>query len=241
MSPHHTISEYALAGGGRVPRPGVLSLSHRGVLFLDELTEFKRGTLEILRQPMEERMVQISRSSGTYTYPASCLIVGAMNPCPCGYYPDRNRCGCSQHEIDRYLHKISGPVLDRMDIVAETKKVDVAKLSDTGHGEKSACMLERILRARDMQKKRFAGTRLIFNGDMGPAQVRKYCPLGEGERRMMEELFNAMDLSARAYHKIIKVARTIADLEGSGRIERHHLAEAACYRRTDGKYWRRSG
>lgn len=240
LSPHHTISEHALAGGGRVPRPGVLSLSHRGVLFLDELTEFKKATLEILRQPMEDREVQIARSSGTFTYPASCLIVGAMNPCPCGYYPDRNKCRCPEHEIDRYLHRISGPVLDRMDIVAETKKVDIAKLSDDRPGEKSACMLERVLRAREMQRKRFEGTGLIFNADMGPAQVRQYCPLGDREKQMMEELFSAMDLSARAYHKIIKVARTIADLEGNGRIERRHLAEAACYRRTDGKYWRRN-
>lgn len=241
LSPHHTISEYALAGGGAVPRPGVLSLSHRGVLFLDELTEFKRTTLEILRQPMEDKEVQIARSSGTFTYPASCLIVGAMNPCPCGYYPDRNRCRCSGYEIDRYLHKISGPVLDRMDIVVETKKVDVAKLGGDRPGEKSACMLERVLKARDMQVKRFKGTSLTFNADMGPAQIRKYCPLGEKEKQMMEELFSTMDLSARAYHKIIKVARTIADLEGNDRIERRHLAEAACYRRTDGKYWRKNG
>ena len=241
MSPHHTISEHALAGGGRVPRPGVLSLCHRGVLFLDELTEFKRATLEILRQPMEDKEVQIARSSGTFTYPASCLIVGAMNPCPCGYYPDRNKCRCSRHEIERYLHKISGPVLDRMDIVTETKKVDIAKLSGGRQGESSAAMLERILRARMMQTERFKGTSLTFNADMGPAQVRRYCPLGEKERQMMEELFSAMDLSARAYHKIIKVARTIADLEESGRIERRHLAEAACYRRTDGKYWGRNG
>lgn len=240
LSPHHTISEHALAGGGRVPRPGVLSLSHRGVLFLDELTEFKKATLEILRQPMEDKEVQISRSSGTFTYPASCLIVGAMNPCPCGYYPDRDKCRCLGHEIDRYLHRISGPVLDRMDIVVETKRVDIAKLSDDRPGEKSARILERVLKARDMQRKRFEGTGLIFNADMGPAQVRQYCPLGDREKQMMEELFSAMDLSARAYHKIIKVARTIADLEGNGRIERRHLAEAACYRRTDGKYWRRN-
>lgn len=240
LSPHHTISEHALAGGGRVPRPGVLSLSHRGVLFLDELTEFKKATLEILRQPMEDKEVQISRNSGTFTYPASCLIVGAMNPCPCGYYPDRDKCRCLGHEIDRYLHRISGPVLDRMDIVVETKRVDIAKLSDDKPGEKSARILERVLKARDMQRKRFEGTGLIFNADMGPAQVRQYCPLGDREKQMMEELFSAMDLSARAYHKIIKVARTIADLEGNGRIERRHLAEAACYRRTDGKYWRRN-
>lgn len=237
LSPHHTITERALAGGGRIPRPGVLSLSHRGVLFLDELTEFKRATLEILRQPMEDKQVQIARSSGTFTYPASCLIVGAMNPCPCGYYPDRNRCSCSEHEIDRYLHKISGPVLDRMDLVTEIKKVDITKLSAEKGGEKSRDILERIMKARAMQAERFAGTGLTFNADMGPAQVRKYCPLGAEEKRMMEELFRAMSLSARAYHKIIKVARTIADLEGCGRIERRHLAEASCYRRTDGRYW----
>ena len=241
LSPHHTISEHALAGGGAVPRPGVLSLAHRGVLFLDELTEFKRTTIEILRQPMEDKEVQIARSSGTFTYPASCLIVGAMNPCPCGYYPDRNKCRCSEQEIDRYLRRISGPVLDRMDIVTETKRVDIAKLGGDRAGEKSAGMRERVLKARDMQVKRFQGTGLTFNADMGPAQVRKYCPLGEKEKQMMEELFAAMDLSARAYHKILKVARTIADLEGNERIERRHLAEAACYRQTDGKYWRKNG
>lgn len=241
FSPHHTISEHALAGGGRVPRPGVLSLAHRGVLFLDELTEFKRATLEILRQPMEDREVQIARSSGTFTYPASCLIVGAMNPCPCGYYPDRNQCSCSQREIERYLHKISGPVLDRMDIVTEAKKVDIAKLSDEKGGESSAQMLERIMIARRMQEKRFYGTGLSFNADMGPAQVRKYCPLGEEEQKMMQQLFSSMHLSARAYHKIIKVARTVADLEGSDKIKRRHLAEGACYRRTDSKYWGRHG
>lgn len=240
LSPHHTISEHALAGGGRIPRPGVLSLAHRGVLFLDELTEFKRSTLEILRQPMEDKEVQIARNSGTFTYPAACLIVGAMNPCPCGYYPDRNQCSCSPHEVDRYLHKISGPVLDRMDIVTETKKVDIAKLNDENGGESSAHMLERIMRARDMQLRRFAGTGLTFNADMGPAQVRKYCPLGREEQMMMGQLFSSMNLSARAYHKIIKVARTIADLEGSVEIKRHHLAEAACYRRTDSKYWGRT-
>lgn len=237
LNPHHTISEHALAGGGRIPRPGVLSLSHRGVLFLDELTEFKRTTLEILRQPMEDKQVQIARSSGTFTYPASCLIVGAMNPCPCGYYPDRNRCRCAPHEIDRYLHKISGPILDRMDIVTETKKVDIAKLNEEKGGESSEKIAERVRRAQAMQERRFAGTGLIFNGDMGPAQVRKYCPLGDGEKQMMEQLFAAMNLSARAYHKILKVARTIADLEECEQIERRHLAEAVCYRRTDDRYW----
>ncbi len=241
LSPHHTITEHALAGGGKIPRPGVLSLSHRGVLFLDELTEFRKATLEILRQPMEDKEVQIARSSGTFTYPASCLIVGAMNPCPCGYYPDRNHCSCSPWEIDRYLHRISGPILDRMDIVAEAKKVDIARLSDGRDGESSAGILQRVMKARRMQEKRFEGTVLSFNADMGPAQVRKYCPLGAEEQQMMQQLFASMNLSARAYHKIIKVARTIADLEGSGRIRRSHLAEAACYRRTDSKYWGRHG
>ncbi len=238
LSPHHTISEHALAGGGSIPRPGVISLAHRGVLFLDELTEFKRTTLEILRQPMEDKEIQIARNSGTFIYPASCLIVGAMNPCPCGYYPDRNQCSCSRHEIEKYLHRISGPVLDRMDIVVEAKKVDIAKLNTGKGGESSEKMLERIMKARRMQETRFQGTGLSFNADMGPAQVRKYCPLGEKEQEMMQQLFAAMNLSARAYHKIIKVARTIADLEESGKIERRHLAEAACYRRTDSKYWK---
>lgn len=171
----------------------------------------------------------------------NCInFVVPMNPCPCGYYPDRNQCSCSPHEVDRYLHKISGPVLDRMDIVTETKKVDIAKLNDENGGESSAHMLERIMRARDMQLRRFAGTGLTFNADMGPAQVRKYCPLGREEQMMMGQLFSSMNLSARAYHKIIKVARTIADLEGSVEIKRHHLAEAACYRRTDSKYWGRT-
>lgn len=238
LSPHHTVSEHALAGGGSIPRPGMLSLAHRGVLFLDELTEFKRCTLEILRQPMEEKEIRISRSSGTFTYPASCLIVGAMNPCPCGYYPDRNRCNCSRHEIERYLRKISGPVLDRMDIVAEAKRADIAKLNDNSDGESSEKILKRVMKARRMQEKRFEGTGLSFNADMGPAQVRKYCPLGEKEQEMMGQMFSVMNLSARAYHKIIKVARTIADLEESERIDRKHLAEAACYRRTDSKYWK---
>ena len=197
--------------------------------------------MEILRQPMEDKEVQIARSSGTFTYPASCLIVGAMNPCPCGYYPDRNHCSCSPWEIDRYLHRISGPILDRMDIVAEAKKVDIARLSDGRDGESSAGILQRVMKARRMQEKRFEGTVLSFNADMGPAQVRKYCPLGAEEQQMMQQLFASMNLSARAYHKIIKVARTIADLEGSGRIRRSHLAEAACYRRTDSKYWGRHG
>lgn len=213
----------------------------RGVLFLDELTEFKRTTLEILRQPMEDKEVQIARNSGTFTYPASCLIVGAMNPCPCGYYPDRSHCGCSAHEIARYLHKISGPVLDRMDIVTEVRKVDIAKLNAEKGAESSEGMLERIMAARHMQEKRFSGMGLSFNADMGPSQVRKFCPLGMEEQEMMRQLFSSMNLSARAYHKIIKVARTIADLEGSERIERRHLAESVCYRRTDGKYWGRSG
>lgn len=238
LSPHHTISEHALAGGGSIPRPGVLSLAHRGVLFLDELTEFKRSTLEILRQPMEDKEIQIARNSGTFTYPASCLIIGAMNPCPCGFYPDRNECRCRPHEIERYLRKISGPVLDRMDIVVEAKKVDIANLNDKKGGESSKEILERVMKARRMQDSRFQGTGLSFNADMGPAQVRKYCPLGNREQELMGQLFQAMNLSARAYHKIIKVARTIADLEESEKIERRHLAEAACYRRTDSKFWK---
>ncbi len=172
----------------------------------------------------------------------NCInFIVPMNPCPCGYYPDRNQCSCSPHEIYRYLHKVSGPLLDRMDLVTETKKVEIENLNGPKRSESSAEILERIMRARRMQEKRFAGTGFHFNADMGPAQVRKYCPLEKKEGQMLQQLFSAMNLSARAYHKVIKVARTIADLEGSERIERRHLAEAACYRKTDGKYWGRNG
>ncbi|MBE5860309.1 MAG: ATP-binding protein [Butyrivibrio sp.] len=242
MSPHHSITESALAGGGKFPRPGVISLSHRGVIFLDEMAEFKRNTLNILRQPLEDREVHIARSGGNFSYPADVLLIGAMNPCPCGYYPDLNKCRCSESEITRYLSRISGPILDRIDICIEAAKVDVAELSHgTECNESSADIRKRVEKAVEIQKKRFANTKIRFNSEMTPAQIQKYCRLGMKEQRLMERIFKTMDLSARAYHKVLRVARTIADLDGAEQISAKHLTEAACYRMTDSKYWSKSG
>ncbi|MBQ7680351.1 MAG: YifB family Mg chelatase-like AAA ATPase [Butyrivibrio sp.] len=237
MSPHHSITEPALAGGGNTPRPGVISLAHRGVLFLDEMAEFDRRTLDLLRQPLEDHVVHIARSGGSFSYPADCLLVGAMNPCKCGYYPDLNRCRCTETEISRYLAHISGPILDRIDICVEAPHIDVEDLTHTGANETSAVIRERVLRAVEIQRKRFAGSGIRFNAQMNPAQIRTYCALGMKEERLMAQIFHSMGLSARAYHKILRVARTIADLDGARDIRVGHLTEAACYRMTDTKYW----
>lgn len=237
LNPHHTITGRALAGGGRIPSPGVISLAHRGVLFLDELPEFKRETLDILRQPLEDKQVQIARSSGSYIYPADFMLVGAMNPCPCGFYPDRERCRCTPYEVRRYLSRVSGPILDRMDICVEALPMRFAQLASGGGEETSAQVRERVMAARARQAARFAGTKLHFNADMGAGEIERYCALEEGERAYMEKMFAAMQLSARAYHRILKVARTIADLDGSEKIGEIHLAEAICYRQSDRKFW----
>ena len=233
LNPHHTITGRALVGGGRIPTPGIISLAHRGVLFLDELPEFKRETLDILRQPLEDRKVQIARSSGTYVYPANFMLVGAMNPCPCGYYPDMERCRCTPYEVQRYLRRVSGPILDRIDICVEARPVEFRDIAGRVTAESSAQIRERVMRARQMQTARFAGTRLRFNSDMKAADVERYCALNGREKHFMERMFTSMQLSARGYHRIIKVARTIADLEGNSRITEEHLAEAICYRQTE--------
>lgn len=237
LNPHHTITGRALAGGGRIPAPGVISLAHRGVLFLDELPEFRRETLDILRQPLEDKQVQIARSSGSYVYPADFMLVGAMNPCPCGFYPDRERCRCTPYEVRRYLSRVSGPILDRMDICVEALPMRFADLAAGGCEETSGEIRKRVMAARGRQSERFAGTSLHFNADMGAGEVERFCVLGEQERGYMERMFSAMQLSARAYHRILKVARTIADLDGSERIGEMHLAEAICYRQSDRKFW----
>ncbi len=237
LHPHHTITGRALTGGGRIPLPGVISLAHRGVLFLDELPEFKRETLDLLRQPLEDRQVQISRSSGSHVYPADFMLVGAMNPCPCGFYPDRERCRCTPYEVKRYLSRVSGPILDRMDICVEALPMSFSDLTAKGGEESSAVIRERVMAARERQEHRFAGTGLHFNADMNAGDVERYCQIGEKELRYMERMFSCMQLTARSYHRILKVARTVADLAGSGRIEEIHLAEAICYRQSDRKYW----
>ena len=238
LNPHHTISEQALAGGGRVPHPGVISLAHRGVLFLDELPEFKRTTLDIMRQPLEDRQVHIARTYGTFTYPADFMLVAALNPCPCGYYPDRKRCRCSELEVKRYLSRVSGPILDRIDISIETPRVDFEQLSIRSSNETSAKIRARVMEARERQKIRFADSKYRFNSDITAGDMKRYCTLGMEEQKYMEEIFHAMNMSARAYHRMIKTARTIADLDAKDHIEKKHLSEAACYRMASEKYWK---
>ena len=239
ISPHHLITETALTGGGNIPRPGAISLAHRGILFLDEMPEFPRSKLDLLRQPIEDRKVNIVRNRGKFTYPSDFQLVGALNPCPCGYYPDRNRCKCSDNEIRRYLGHISGPILDRIDICVEAPRVDIADLTEKTKrvNESSKTIRERVLKARRIQEKRFEGTDIRFNSEMTPSDIKKFCHLGMREENFLEQAFCTMELSARAYHKILRVARTIADIDGSEEIKEIHLMEAVGYRMTDGKYW----
>ncbi len=235
-SPHHTISEQAFAGGGRIPKPGTVSLAHKGVLFMDEVVHFSNATIEVLRQPMEDKKVQIARNYGTFTYPADFMLVAAMNPCPCGYFPDRNRCTCNEAQVRKYLSPISGPILDRIDICVEVARMEMKDLEKRS-SENSAVMRDRIQKARKMQQLRFEGTDITFNAQMSPTQVKEYCGLGSAEKEFVEQAFNALKLSARAYHKILKVARTVADLDGSEKILEEHLAVAIAYRSVDRKYW----
>lgn len=235
-SPHHTISQAALIGGSAYPRPGIISLAHRGVLFLDELPEFQRTVLDALRQPIEEHRVNIARVNGNVTYPSDFMLVCAMNPCPCGYYPDRNRCRCSESQIRRYMGRVSGPILDRIDLCVELHPVDIASLKGREPSEGSADIRRRVVRARERQKDRFRGSGYRFNGDIEASGIDRYCALGKEEQDCMEQLYHSLKLSARAYHRILKVARTIADLEEKEQIGTEHLLEAACYRPSM-EYW----
>jgi magnesium chelatase family protein len=232
-APHHTISHAGLVGGGRNPRPGEITLSHRGVLFLDELPEFGQQVLEVMRQPLEDRTVTISRAQGTITYPANFMLVGAMNPCPCGYAGDTSReCTCSGGSITRYQKRISGPLLDRIDIFVEVPRIEYEKLSAEGSGESSQSVRERVSDARRMQLSRFEGTRFICNAEMTPTVVREHCQarLDEQAQSLLRLAMGQLALSARAFHRILKLARTIADMADSDVIASHHLAEAIQYR-----------
>ena len=214
----------------------MVSLAHRGVLFLDELPEFSRTVLDSMRQPMEDHKVQIARAAGMINYPSDFMLVAAMNPCPCGYYPDRNKCRCTQPQIEKYLGKVSGPILDRIDLCVELQPVDILHLQRSVLSAGSEEMKEKIRCAREIQAERFAGTGYRFNGDIPSADMEKYCGLGAEETGVMERMYDTLKLSARAYHRILKTARTIADLEGSKNIIKDHLLEAACYRPSE-KYW----
>ncbi|WP_306543730.1 YifB family Mg chelatase-like AAA ATPase [Anaerotignum sp.] len=235
-SPHHTISASALTGGGRIPKPGEISLAHNGVLFLDELPEFQRSALEVMRQPMEDGKVTIARVSGTLTFPSDFMLVAAMNPCPCGYLGSGDKCHCTINEIAKYQSKISGPLLDRIDLMVEMPAVGYEDLQSTASGESSAEIKKRVVKAHEIQLQRYKKEGIFFNAQLNAAQVEKYCVLGEAEQKLLKAAFSSMDLSARAYHKILKVARTAADLDGSEEITVRHLAEVLQYRSLDRKY-----
>jgi magnesium chelatase family protein len=232
-APHHTISHAGLVGGGRNPRPGEITLAHRGVLFLDEFPEFGQQVLEVMRQPLEDRTVTISRAQGTITYPANFMLVAAMNPCPCGYYGDPTReCTCSEATVSRYQKRISGPMLDRIDIFVDVPRVDYEKLASHAEGEPSAAVRDRVEYTRGIQQRRFAGTRFTCNAEMTPAEVREHCQsqLDEQSQQLLRLAMTQLSLSARAFHRILKLARTIADMAGSDAIASAHLAEAIQYR-----------
>lgn len=230
-SPHHTISHAGLVGGGTWPRPGEISLAHRGVLFLDELPEFGMRVLEVLRQPLEDKIVTISRARGSYSFPANFMLVAAMNPCPCGYFGDPVRdCSCTSAMVTRYQKRISGPLLDRIDIHAEVPRVEFDKLADDRLGEPSRQIRERVEEARGKQTERFKDVELVCNADMGPSEVREYCPLDTSGRSLVRQAMTQLQLTARAFHRVLKLARTIADLSGEKDILAPHLAEALQYR-----------
>ncbi|MCI9569135.1 MAG: YifB family Mg chelatase-like AAA ATPase [Lachnospiraceae bacterium] len=236
-APHHTISAQALSGGGARPRPGEISLATGGILFLDELPEMDRQALESLRQPLEEHMVTISRVRGTYCFPARFQLVAAMNPCLCGFYPDMERCTCTPSQRKRYLGRISRPLLDRMDICVEAAAVTYHEMLCSGENESSAAIRCRVEGARQIQAERFRGLGIFCNGEMNGKQVRTYCVLGKEENAFMKDVFTQIQLSARTYDRILKVARTAADLEGAPEIGRRHLCEAVSYMQIKERYW----
>ncbi len=238
-SPHHTISEAGLVGGGSIPTPGEISLAHNGVLFLDELPEFNRRTLEVLRQPLEDGCVTISRAMGSLTFPANLMLVAAMNPCPCGYFGDpRRQCQCNPMLIERYMSRISGPLLDRLDIHIEVPPVPFRELSNQTAGTNSETMKAQVVAAREIQQRRFGKGSLRLNGRMPPSQIRIFCKLESDAESLLKSAMEEMGLSARAHDKILRIGRTIADLEASENITAAHLSEAINYRTLDRSYWK---
>jgi magnesium chelatase family protein len=233
-SPHHTISDAGLIGGGVYPRPGEVSLAHRGVLFLDEMPEFKKNVLEVLRQPIEEGRVVISRAAISLGYPADFMLVGAMNPCPCGYATDdKHDCVCSPQSVQRYRGRLSGPLLDRIDLHVDVPAVDYKDLASTTPGADSATMRGRIGAAREVQADRFADAPLMTNADLSGKWLERYCTIGGEESAFLERAVRSLGLSARAYTRVLRIARTIADLDGAERLATCHLAEAINYRSLD--------
>lgn len=237
-SPHHTISAAGLSGGGAVPRPGELSLAHNGILFLDELPEFNRTALEVLRQPLEDGSVTISRVNATLTYPCNIMLMASMNPCKCGFWGDATRkCTCTPNQVNQYRSRISGPLLDRIDIQVEVASVNYDDLSSTAKGETSAQIKERVNRTRKIQLERYKGKNIYSNSQLTAGMLDEFCPLGDAENALLRSAFDNLGLSARAHSRILKVARTIADLEGEERISAAHIAEAIQYRSLDRKFF----
>lgn len=230
LAPHHSVTKAALIGGGKIPSPGIISLAHLGVLFLDELTEFGRTELELLRQPLEEHEIVINRLGGSFRYPARMLLVAACNPCPCGYYPDRQRCNCTPSQIRRYQHKLSGPLLDRIDFRVSADRVTASQLQECSQEEPSARIRDRVMDAAERQRHRFRGTPFRYNADMNADAVEKFCVLDSLTAGRMRALYDELKMSARSYHKVLKVARTIADLDGRDRIILTDLEAASFYR-----------
>lgn len=236
-SPHHTVSSAGLVGGGGIPRPGEISLAHNGLLFLDELAEFDRATLEILRQPIEDGEVTISRAAGTVTYPCRMTIIAAMNPCPCGYYGHpKKKCVCSQRQVSQYLSRISGPLLDRFDLHIEVAPVEYDSISSSKKEEPSEKIRERVQRAREIQTKRYSGTGITCNAGITSEILHEVCPLTDDAGELLRDVFDRLGLSARAYDRILKVARTVADMDGEALIAKNHIAQAVRYRSLDRKY-----
>lgn len=233
-SPHHTISSISLVGGGRIPKPGEISLAHYGVLYLDEFTEFNRMTLEVLRQPMEDEQVTISRVNQSVTFPCKFTLLASMNPCPCGYLTDPARqCTCTPNEVKKYMGKVSGPLLDRIDLQVEVMPVAFEALRSTQQATSSETMKARVARAREIQLARYKRSKILYNSQLTSAMMRRHCQLDSGSEALLEAAFRKLNLSARAYAKLLKISRTIADLEGCEAIAQHHLAEAIQYRKLD--------
>ena len=236
-SPHHTMSPQALAGGGRIPKPGEITLAHRGILFLDEMPEFSRGSLEILRQPLEDREIIIARQAGTFRFPADFLLLAAMNPCPCGYFPDRSRCKCTPLEINSYLNRISQPLLDRIDLCVECPAVSIDELTPvTPSGRSSHEIRKEVMKAAAIQKARYQDAGFHFNSEIPSSRIGEFCPMEESAGIFLRKAYDRLGLTARSYFRIIRVARTIADLAGSDLILKEHVSEAVSYRTVDKKY-----
>ena len=238
-APHHTISSVSLVGGGRIPKPGEISLAHNGILFLDELPEFNKNTLEVLRGPLEDGIISISRVNASITYPCNFMLVASMNPCPCGYYGSKEKeCNCSELAIQRYMGKISGPLLDRIDIQVEVTPVKFEKLQNDSNIETSAQIKQRVDKARQIQLNRYKDLDIYSNSQLTPKLIEKYCKLNKKSKVILQKAFDSLGFSARAHGRILKVARTIADLDGKDNIEEKHILEAIQYRNLDKKYWK---